>query len=100
MQDRRWFVHTVLALAFLALPALAGAEGQPLPAGAWKLNKDNWQKAEGLLPDPVLKRVKDGDYTFTVVPVDDQKFKENFTSGYWAASEANEGKYELDAETC
>lgn len=102
MHVRRSFVRTALAVAALALPTLSvGAEGgQPLPEGAWKLSKDNWQKAEGLLPDPVLKRVKAGDYTFTVVPVDEQKFKENFTSGYWAASEANEGKYELDAETC
>lgn len=99
MLDSRWFV-AMTAAAALAFPSLALAEGQPLPEGAWTLNKDNWQKAEKLLPDPVLKRVKAGDYTFTVVPVDDQKFKENYTSDYWAASEANEGKYELDAETC
>ena len=99
MLDSRWFV-AVTAAAALALPALALAEAQPLPEGAWTLNKDNWQKAEGLLPDVVLKRVKAGDYTFTVAPIDDQKFKENYTSNYWAASEANEGKYELDAETC
>ena len=99
MLDSRWFV-ALTAAAVLASPALALAEGQPLPEGAWKLSKDNWQKAENLLPDPVLKRVKAGDYTFTVVPLDDQKFKENYTANYWAASEANEGKYELDAETC
>ena len=33
---------------------------------AWTLNKDNWEKAEGLLPEQVLKRVKAGDYSFTV----------------------------------
>jgi len=99
MLDSRWFV-AITAAAALAIPSLVLAEAQPLPEGAWKLNKDNWQKAENLLPDPVLKRVKAGDYTFTVVPVDDQKFKENYTSNYWAASEANEGKYELDSETC
>ena len=99
MLDSRW-LKAMAAAAVLAVPSLALAEAQPLPEGAWTLNKDNWQKAEKLLPDPVLKRVKAGDYTFTVVPVDDQKFKENFTANYWAASEANEGKYELDAETC
>jgi hypothetical protein len=88
------------AAAALVLPSMAMAESQPLPDGAWTLSKDNWQKAENLLPEPVLKRVKAGDYEFTVVPVDDQKFKENYTANYWAASEANEGKYELDAETC
>ncbi len=100
MLDSRWFV-AITAAAVLAAPSLVlAAEGQPLPEGAWTLGKDNWQKAENLLPDPVLKRVKAGDYTFTVVPLDDQKFKENYTANYWAASEANEGKYELDAETC
>jgi len=99
MLSSRWFV-SMAAAAVLALPSSVLAEGQPLPEGAWTLSKDNWQKAENLLPDPVLKRVKAGDYTFTVVPLDDQKFKENYTADYWAASEANEGKYELDAETC
>jgi hypothetical protein len=82
-----------LAVLFLAAPALSDE-------GEYTLNKDNWQKAEGLLPDPVLKRVKAGDYSFKVVPLDAQKFRENYSTTYWAASEANEGKYELDAETC
>ncbi len=85
------------AYAFSSTPLAFGADA---PAGAWKLNKDNWQKAEGLLPEPVLKRVQAGDYTYTVVPTDSQKFRENFTQAYWAASEANEGKYDLDVETC
>ena len=52
------------------------ADNAAAAKGAWKLDKSNWQKAEGLLPDVVLKRVKEGDYTFTVVPLDDQKFKD------------------------
>lgn len=83
-----------LAVVLLLAPYARSDEGE------YTLNKDNWQKAEGLLPDPVLKRVKAGDYSFKVVPLDDQKFRENYSTTYWAASEANEGKYELDAETC
>lgn len=85
-----------LALAVLLLTAVQARSDE----GEYVLNKDNWQKAEGLLPDPVLKRLKAGDYSFKVVPLDAQKFRENYSTTYWAASEANEGKYELDAETC
>ncbi len=88
----------VLAVAAVAL-ALSPARGWSQDEG-YTLNKDTWQKAEGLLPDPVLKRVKSGDYTFQVVPLDAQKFRENYSTSYWAASEANEGKYDLDPETC
>ena len=84
------------ALAVLVLMAAPARSDE----GEYTLNKDNWQKAEGLLPDPVLKRIKAGDYSFKVVPLDAQKFRENYSTTYWAASEANEGKYELDAETC
>ncbi len=90
-----------LAVAVLAFGPLGpGARAADAPAGSWKLDKDNWQKAEGLVPEPVLRRIEAGDYTFTVVPTDAKKFRENFTQAFWAASEANEGKYDIDKETC
>lgn len=97
MQKTSRLVLAVAAMMLAVAPMGAGAadEGE-----GYTLGKDNWQKAEGLLPDPVLKRVKAGDYNFKVVPLDEQKFRENYSTSYWAASEANEGKYELDAETC
>lgn len=75
-------------------------ENKAAQADAWTLDSSNWEKAEGLVPDSVLKRLKSGDYRFTVVPIDDEKFKNNLGPNYWAASEANEGKYDLDPETC
>ncbi len=83
-----------LALAVLVLAAAPARSDE----GEYTLNKDNWQKAEGLLPEPVLKRIKAGDYSFKVVPLDAQKFRENYSTSYWSASEANEGKYDLDAD--
>ncbi|GIW42533.1 MAG: hypothetical protein KatS3mg076_3110 [Candidatus Binatia bacterium] len=79
-----------------------------LPAGAeekqklepWILDQNNWQQAEGLLPDVVLKRVKDGDYWFKVKPVDPEEFKSYYSKAFWEASEANDGKYDVDPETC
>ncbi|MDG2304180.1 MAG: hypothetical protein P8R42_05905 [Candidatus Binatia bacterium] len=38
--------------------------------------------AERLLPASVLKRLKSGDHTFTVVPVGDEKFKNNLGATY------------------
>jgi len=66
----------------------------------WILDRNNWQQAEGLLPDVVLERVKKGDYHFTVAPVDPDKFKRNYSRAFWEASEKNAGKYDIDAGTC
>ncbi|MEI8356962.1 MAG: DUF1329 domain-containing protein [Deltaproteobacteria bacterium] len=89
----RWLLA---AACVLLSSGIAAADGE----GEYVLDSSNWQKAEKLLPEPVLKRVKAGDYQMKVVPVDNAKFKENFTAKYWAASEANEGKYDIDPATC
>jgi Protein of unknown function (DUF1329) len=88
------------ALAFLLLTTAAfGAEsaatGQP-----WVLDSNNWQQADGLLPPPVLERVKKGDYSYRVQPIDPERFKLNYSKAFWDASEANAGKYDIDPETC
>ena len=88
-----------LAAALAATLAIR-APGAALAEEEYTLDQSNWQKAEGLLPEPVLKRLKAGDYQFKVVPLDNAKFKSNYSTTFWGASEANEGKYELDAETC
>jgi hypothetical protein len=86
------------ALGVLPEPA-CGAEsraaGEP-----WILDSNNWQQAQGLLPDVVLNRVKSGDYWFKVQPVDPDKFKQNYSKKWWDASEANAGKYDVDPATC
>ena len=38
-----------------------------------------------------MKRVKNGDYWYRVVPVDPEKFKRNYSDAFWRASEANAG---------
>jgi hypothetical protein len=35
-----------------------------------------------------------------VVPIDPEEFKQNYSKKFWDASEANDGKYDLDPETC
>ena len=63
----RWLLA---AACVLLSSGIAAADGE----GEYVLDSSNWQKAEKLLPEPVLKRVKAGDYQMKVVPVDNAKF--------------------------
>ncbi|GIW42531.1 MAG: hypothetical protein KatS3mg076_3108 [Candidatus Binatia bacterium] len=92
----RWVTIAVVVWGLGAGAAVQGEE----KLEPWILDQNNWQQAEGLLPDVVLKRVRDGDYWFRVQPVDPEKFKQNYSQRFWEATEANEGKYDVDPETC
>lgn len=88
----------LLALALLLggiLPAAAADDD-----GAWTLDANNWQEGKDLLPEPVVKRLKNGEYWFRVVPVDPERFRHNYGQKFWDATKANAGKYDLDPETC
>ncbi len=59
------------------------------------IDKTNWQKAEGMLPAPVLEDVKKGDYNITIGKLNyspDEFFKSNVIKENW---ESNKGKYKL-----
>jgi hypothetical protein len=66
----------------------------------WILDANNWQEGEKLLPEPVLKRLKAGEYWFKVVPVDPAKFKRNYSQKFWDATSANAGKYDVEPTQC
>jgi hypothetical protein len=66
----------------------------------WLLDSNNFQLGKDLLPEVVLNRVKSGEYRFDIVPVDPDKFRALYDKKFWEASEANAGKYDLDAATC
>src|SRR5262249_37737554 len=85
---------SVLILA-AAPQSRAASDDQP-----WVLDANNWQEGKDLLPEPVLKRLKDGQYWFKVVPIDPAKFKDNYSKKFWDLTEANEGKFDLDKDTC
>src|SRR6266478_56047 len=85
-----------LCAAILAAGALtAAADEQP-----WTLDASNWEKGKDLLPEPVLKRLQKGEYWFKVVSADPGKFHHNYSQAFWDATDANAGKYDLDAKTC
>ncbi len=78
-----------------AEPAKPASSAEP-----WTLDQESWEKGKGLLPEPVLQRVAKGEYWFRIVPADPERFTANYSSAFWEASAANEGKYDLDPETC
>jgi hypothetical protein len=91
----RWVLSLTL-FALVVAPAVR-AEDQ---GKTWTLDSNNWQLGKDLLPEVVLNRVKNGEYHYTVVEVDPEKFKQNYSKKFWDASEANAGKYDLDPKTC
>ncbi len=107
MSNTRARIHAAVAprvvVGFLLLCGgfTAAAQAEEAPAAApWTLDANNWQMGQGKLPDPVLERVKKGEYSFEIHPVDPEKFKHNYSDAFWSASESNEGKYGVDDETC
>ena len=102
----RGHAFAVLTLA-ICLCGSAFADGEAAPddgrvaAGAtWILDSNNWQQGEDMLPDPVLKRVKNGDYWYRVQPIHPDRIRSNYSPHFWAASEANAGKYDLTEDLC
>jgi hypothetical protein len=97
MKKMMSFAWLGLALGTLVagVPAVRGADDKP-----WVLDANNWQEGQNLLPDPVLKRLKDGQYWFKVVPVDPKKFHDNYSKKFWDATEANAGKYDVEPKQC
>ncbi len=95
----RRIAATLILVGWTALAGSSGAEEAKGPK-TWTLSSNNWQQGEGLLPEPVLKRVKAGEYHYTVSEVDPEKLKQNYSKKFWEASEANAGKYDLDPKTC
>jgi hypothetical protein len=92
----------ILAALLTCVATANGGENDP-DAGRkppWILDSNNWQLGKDLLPDAVLERVKRGDYSYRVVPVDPERFKQNYSQRFWDASTANAGKYDVDAQTC
>ena len=87
-----------LAAVTVALVALAAPRARA--DESWTLDASTAEKARDLVPEPVLKRVRAGEYRFPVVPADPAKFRANYSVPFWEASAANDGKYDLDGATC
>jgi hypothetical protein len=89
-----------VALAASFALSLSAASRATAEDKEWILDQNNWQQAKDLLPEVALNRVKNGDYSYKVHPVDPEKFKQNYSKKFWESSEANAGKFDIDPETC
>lgn len=97
MRTRSVPLAGLLAVVFVSV---IGACPSARADEAWILDANNWQEGEKLLPDPVLKRLKAGEYWFKVVPVDPARFKRNYSQKFWDATSANAGKYDVEPTQC
>ena len=94
MREIRIFQTCILtACLIVASVHIAGADVSPGDV----IDKTNWEKAEDLLPEPVLEWVKKGDF---VLDVHALKYRplDFFPPFLIEAFKANVGKYELDAD--
>ena len=82
-----------------ALVLCAGAASARAADERVRIGKDNVGPYQALLPQPVYDRVRAGEYVLTLVPVDRERFRANYTDRFWKASTANRGKYGIDADT-
>jgi len=80
-------------LSVLSRPPAVSADVAPGDV----IDKTNWQKAEGLLPEPLLNWVRQGDFVLNIAELNYDP-KEFITPAYEKARKDNVGKYALDDE--
>src|SRR5215813_3640869 len=80
-------------LWFLSLLSHPYARAQVKPGDT--LAQENWQAAKGLMPEPILRRFADGSYRAKVITLPGTL---QWGSKFTAATEANAGKFSLDAD--
>src|SRR5262245_57508372 len=69
-------------------------------AKPWVLDASTADRGKDLLPEPVMRRVRAGEYRFPIVPADPARFRDNYSRPFWTATAENAGKYDLDEKTC
>lgn len=88
-------VRRIIALSylcgFLFSPPVVVAEPNPGDT----LNQENWQQAKSLLPEGILPRFQDGSYKAQIVTL---PATVAWGSKFKAATEANAGKFDVDAD--
>ena len=93
-----WDVAFAAVAVALGCAVARGAEPPrtPTPATDVVLGPDTWQQAVGLLPDEFLAAYRRGDYRHRIARYNLDLFGDDPV--FRAAIEANEGRYDLDAD--
>ncbi|MBI3248902.1 MAG: DUF1329 domain-containing protein [Deltaproteobacteria bacterium] len=96
MQERsRLCWQTIVFIAGVLGNLLLGGKSWAEPKVGDLLGQENWQEAKGLLPDAVLNRFQDGSYRATIATL---PATADWGSKFKTASEANAGKFSIDAD--
>ncbi|MBX3025936.1 DUF1329 domain-containing protein [bacterium] len=86
-------IASTLAVLTGAVVAAAAAED------ATRISAANAKAFAALLPESVYARVAAGQYELPLVAVDPARFRANYSDRFWQASQANRGRFGIDAET-
>src|SRR5262249_33498883 len=86
-------VHVLVVYGFFSLFCSPDAGAQPKPGET--LGQETWQTAKGLMPESILRRFADGSYHAKVITLPSTL---KWGSKFAAATEANAGKFSIDAE--
>ena len=87
----------LLALLLVALARPLAAHAAPIdevPSGTM-LTKDNWQIAQGMLPDEILEFYKKGEYANPILKLDAVN-RSVVDPNMVAAAEKNRGRFDVD----
>jgi hypothetical protein len=89
--------HTVFwaGLFFVSLALCTGSRARADVVPGDVIDKTNWQKAEGLLPDSVLNWVKKGAFVLNIGKLNYDE-KDYFTPSVLKSFEGNRGKYRVN----
>jgi hypothetical protein len=88
---------SLLALGVAALIGVTARDGRAVDFKTGEMiDKDNWQKAEGLLPPEILRHYKEGEYANKFIDWPVTQF--NNPPDFKAGSDANEGKFTTSPE--
>jgi hypothetical protein len=87
--------RTLFSLTGIFLNLLIDSAIWAEPKAGDLLSQENWQEAKGLLPDAVLHRFQDGSYQAKVVTLPESL---GWSSKFKSSSEANAGKFSIDAD--
>ena len=91
----RWTGRLALTLcAWAASSSLALAADGPKPGD--RIDRDTWQKAEGLLPPEILRHYREGEYANPVVEWKEGSY--HWSPEFREQSAANRGKFDVDAD--
>jgi len=94
MRQVRTFPLCIVVLCFI-LASVHVARADVSPGDV--IDKSNWEKAEGLLPEPVLEWVKNGDFVLDIRALK-YRVLDFFPPYQLEAFKTNAGMYELDAD--